>query len=391
MLLLSPRIEHSSASRYHIDRVSCQFMNKREHQLECQINIYKLGSCLGQDSTKKFELGLSDSGPFTTRVKILFQTLRLRVILLVTFNLLWAMKVNQLIQLQSVPTNTLVFSAICPMTKSAVCADNRSISPPSADRYQLMGQNFIPGDDHITVQSGNTLHGGWKIGRITFPQPWHLGGNFGVPRDELIQGFDKAFAKDFPSPIRDRWFRSLEWFRLAHTETDEISIFSKIVMMATAFEILVQVPNIPNKKEWLAKELIKRCASSKSLKATRIDSKGKKYRYPKIAWWAWDFYNLRNKIVHGDSIPYKLLKYKVRNKKWLTHLIVADLIFWECLTRELYIQKCIGDHIKKEVLPNWQALFPKEPPEALENLLIPSMLGFNEIHRELGWLRQVSR
>ena len=287
--------------------------------------------------------------------------------------------------------DTLVFSAICPMTKSAVCADNRSISPPSADRYQLMGQNFIPGDDHITVQSGNTLHGGWKIGRITFPQPWHLGGNFGVPRDELIQGFDKAFAKDFPSPIRDRWFRSLEWFRLAHTETDEISIFSKIVMMATAFEILVQVPNIPNKKEWLAKELIKRCASSKSLKATRIDSKGKKYRYPKIAWWAWDFYNLRNKIVHGDSIPYKLLKYKVRNKKWLTHLIVADLIFWECLTRELYIQKCIGDHIKKEVLPNWQALFPKEPPEALENLLIPSMLGFNEIHRELGWLRQVSR
>jgi hypothetical protein len=232
------------------------------------------------------------------------------------------------------------------------------------------------------------VSGGWRIGDLVFPQPWHLGGAFGVPDSELIEGWGKVFQTSFPFEIRERLFRSLEWFRLSHTESDEVSVLSRIVMMATAFEILLQVPNVPNKKKWMAEDVAKRCATPKSLKATRHDKKGKPYTYPKIAWWVWDFYDLRNKIVHGDGVPPKLLRYQTSKRKWLTHLIVADIVFSECIARELYAQKCIGDSVRA-VIPKWQKTFPGEKPEIIESLLLDMHLRFGVAHRALGWMRQL--
>lgn len=283
--------------------------------------------------------------------------------------------------------DALIYSVVSPNVKVAVSANNRSMGPPSADRYQLLAQNLISGDDHIAVRAGNLVSGGWKIGELVFPQPWHLGGAFGAPDGELIEGWGKLFATSFPSEIRERLFRSLEWFRLSHTESDEVSVLSKIVMMATAFEILLQIPNVPNKKKWIAEDVVKRCATPKSLKATRHDKKGKPCTYPKIAWWAWDFYELRNKIVHGDVVPPKLLRYQTSKRKWLTHLIVADIVFSECIARELYAQECIGDSVRA-VIPKWQKAFPEEQPEILESLLLDMHLRFEVAHRALGWMRQ---
>jgi len=42
------------------------------------------------------------------------------------------------------------------------------------------------------------------------------------------------------------------------------------------------------------------------------------------AWWGWDFYKLRNAVVHGDDIPTKDLVYT----DWITHSIVADMTFY---------------------------------------------------------------
>jgi hypothetical protein len=281
--------------------------------------------------------------------------------------------------------DALIFSIISSGMKNAVCIDNRTMGPPSADRYQLLVQNFQPGSDDISVHAGSLRSGGWKLGEISFSKPWHMGGSSDRPDQELVQGFDKTFKKRFPSNLRSRLLRSLEWFRYAHTESDEIPTIAKVVMMATAFEIILAVPNVQNKSDRMAKELENKCASCRSLRQTRKDRKRKKVNRSKLGWWAWDFYKLRNAIVHGDSIKPKMLQYRSAVRDWLSQLIVADLVFWECVTRELYSQKCLGTNARA-CSGHLDKLFPNEPAGSAEGAMVNWFLGYENVHQSVGWL-----
>lgn len=250
--------------------------------------------------------------------------------------------------------------------------------------FHLITQNFLPGNNHLAVRAGSCLHGGWEIGEITFPQPWSSGGILGVPDTKLLAGFDKVFEPTFPDDVRERLFRSLEWFRLSHVENDDISPLSKVIMMATAFEILLQVPNVPRKKQWIADEIEKRISTDDFLREKREDPKGKEQTYSKAAWWIWDFYELRNCIVHGDQIKLERLRYPTPDRDWLTYLLVADIVFWECVQRELFDQECIGDDVRS-CARKWDEAFPDEPKGTSEELLAEWFFGFNDIHRALGW------
>ena len=283
--------------------------------------------------------------------------------------------------------NILVFCTIAPATKRAVCANNRSMGPPSTEIFQVITQNFQLGINHIAVQAGSLISGGWEIGEVTFPKPWATGGSFGSPDKELIKGFCKVFNDSFSNDVRERIFRSLEWFRMSHVGNSEVSMLSKIVMMATSFEILLQVPNIPNKKQWIAEEIEKQISNSDFLKETRTDSKGNDHTYSKAAWWSWDFYELRNNIVHGDYVKPELILYCASDIKWLTHLIIADLVFWEFVKRELFNHRCIGDEVYS-CAKEWDKAFPEEPQSISIEPLARQFLGFIDVHKALGWIKE---
>jgi len=283
--------------------------------------------------------------------------------------------------------NVLVFCTITPAIKKAVCADNRSMGPPSTEIFQLITQNFQLGINHIVFQAGSSSSEYWEIGEVTFPKPWATGGSFGSSDKELVQGFCKVFDAKFSGDVRERIFRSLEWFRMSHVENSEVSILSKIVMMATTFEILLQVPNIPNKKQWIREEIEKRISNSDFLMETRTDPKGKDYTYSKVAWWSWDFYEIRNSIVHGDYVKPECIQYCAPSIKWLTHLIVADLVFWECVKRELFKHRCIGDNVYS-CAKEWDQAFPEEPQGTSIEPLARLFLGFDDVHKALGWIKE---
>ncbi len=286
--------------------------------------------------------------------------------------------------------DALIFSIICPATKAAVCANNNSMGPPSAERYQLIAQNFRPGDHHIAVQAGSVLSGGWSMGQISFPKPWSTGGAFASPDSRLLEGFSKFFESKFTGEVKERVLRSLEWFRFAHIESDEISPLSKVVMMATIFEIVLDVPNVRDKSGWIADEVAKRCSRTESFLETRKDNKGSDVTRPKIGWWAWDFYKLRNAIVHGDAIKSDQLRYHGPQRDWLSQLIVADLVFWECVTRELYAHNCLGEEVR-EYSAKLDEMFPDEPPGSAEPDALAGFVGFDfdGVHRALGWLPEL--
>lgn len=277
-------------------------------------------------------------------------------------------------------TDALIFSVIASQGKNAVCANNRNFGPPSSDAFELVTQNFNMANDYVHVKAGSLTSGGWKIGEITFSKPWSMGGSFGKPNEELISAFNKCFSSQFPKDIRERLFRSLEWFRLAHTESEQISDLSKVVMVATGFEILLKFPQ-NGKRKYFVEYMERNISSNDFNRGIRVNHRGKDYDMSLAGCWAWDFYDLRSKIVHGESVPYSELIFR----DWITHLIVSDLVFLECVKRELFKNKCIGRDVY-ECADKIARSAVEDEKQAITETLARWFLGLKEVHKALGWL-----
>lgn len=277
--------------------------------------------------------------------------------------------------------DALLFSDIAPQSKVAVCTNNPTMGPASSNVFELTTQNFRPGSDDIAVRAGSVLSGGWKIGHIVFPKPWETGGMLGSPDSKLLQGLGKCLSPQFSSDARERIFRSLEWFRMAHMEGNKVSAFSKIVMMATAFEIFLQFPRV-GKRQHFVNFMESRIASTEFKKDVRTNENGKSFNLSLAGCWAWDFYELRSRIVHGDQVANEELQYR----DWLTHLIVADLVFLESIKRELFEQQCIGDDVR-DCAKEWDNAFPDNRPDASTEQLARWFFGFDDVHKALGWMQ----
>ena len=229
--------------------------------------------------------------------------------------------------------DVLVFSVICPQVVQSI--RGCSIGLCSAERFQVVGQQLKRGDTTLYVLAGyNTTFGRFKIHRpLTVSS-----GPLAQPESALVNAFDRVFAGGFPDDLRTKLFRSLEWFRLAHVEADQVSEFSRIVMMATAFETLLGIPaQEGDKSMFFARKVEERFRTQGTAYATRRH-KNQDHRLTKAAWWAYDFYKLRNKIVHGDDVEADRTLYSshVRQKD------VADLVLYQILFQILCENNCVG-------------------------------------------------
>lgn len=274
--------------------------------------------------------------------------------------------------------NILAFSSICPKVKQGVCSNNNSIAPPNADYFDFFGQTFhILDDSLVVVATRNTTH--WEeIDKVHISMPWGVPNHWGTtPKEELIGAFHKIFDTDFPEEVRERLFRSLEWFRFAHTEANNVSDASRLVMMSTAFEILLDFPE-HQKSVFFAKQIDNKLKKDKSITETRTPN-NKQYTYTKAAWWAYDFYQLRNKIVHGGQFNPEDGRYK----DWINYNIVADLVFWELIIRELFENNCVGERARK-----WAERFQPHTKdgECLEEFFLNWTMGYDDYHEALDWV-----
>jgi hypothetical protein len=222
--------------------------------------------------------------------------------------------------------NILCFLCIAEQSRIALANNNYSMGPPSADVFDMVSQNFVLGTEDIAVKSGSMTSGCWTLDKVHFQEPWSTGGFFKNIHSHVHLAINKLLASQQHEDFKNRLLRSMEWFRLAHLENGSISPLFRIVMMATAFEILFDIPNIPEKAGFLADQIDETTVQDGFIQETR--TYGKKNDKSKIrnlaAWWGWDFYKLRNAIVHGDNVPMNELIYD----DWITQAIVADMMFY---------------------------------------------------------------
>jgi hypothetical protein len=170
-------------------------------------------------------------------------------------------------------------------------------------------------------------------------------------------------------------------------ENDVVSPLSKVVMMATAFEIFLQFPKEDKKVEHFINYVEEKIASNNFKKGyRRKEENGTTRDLTLAARWARDFYNLRSHIVHGDHVGQEKLRYCAPDRAWLTHLIVADLVYLECIKREMYRQECIGGNVRA-LANEFDATFPDGPEGSSKEPLARCFWGFKEVHQALGWLK----
>lgn len=280
----------------------------------------------------------------------------------------------------SVAVDCLVFAAITSGTKNGVCANNNSMAPPSADRFDLCAHWIWPTEEGLVVRTENS-RSYWTHGKYRISQPIFIGGSFLGNYSSLLQGMGHVFGEEFPGEVRERLFRSLEWVRFAHTESTAVSQLQKVVMMATAFEIFLEFPDY-RKKAHFVREIDARMRLQDSFLVARKDSKVNEFQVCKAAEWAAQFYDLRSRIVHGDAVTASDLIYK----DWITHLIVADLVLLELVKRMLYEHRCIGDEVRRRAA-EW-AQNSDDSVEDFERVLLPGVmgLGLEAVHEALGWI-----
>jgi hypothetical protein len=103
----------------------------------------------------------------------------------------------------------------------------------------------------------------------------------------------------------ERIFRSLYWVRSAFANADDHPYEARIVSMATAFEILLDIPEREKGRYFseLLNTLLPPNKLPRSEKMLGMGRKKKAVDDNDVGWWCRDFYDLRSRIVHGDEIP----------------------------------------------------------------------------------------
>ena len=271
--------------------------------------------------------------------------------------------------------DALILTTIGNGTVQGIIHKNWS-GPPNSDRYQIYQQKFFPDSDDISVRVGSCLLGGWDMKRLKFPQPLCLGGLLDSPDRYLLAGFKSVFrSTKLPDEIENRLWRSLEWFRLSHFDSDDISNETRVTMMSTAFESLISVPqDVDDKQHAIAQWLVENICYEDSIAIKRKNSNNEYSNIIEVAHWFLEFYNRRNQIIHGRINP-DSLSYKRKGHDKRHHLLVADVVYFNAVLALLLNYDCISTHSLK-------GLGSKQD----RCKFLKRLHNIRNVHQSLGWI-----
>ncbi len=201
------------------------------------------------------------------------------------------------------------------------------------------------------------------------------------------------FNEIFNVPAKAHIFQSLEWFKFAQLRIPEISIFAQIVMMCTAFETLLKSSG---RKYRLAKKIDKVCHIKKLktvVKKSGYNNNVKEYLYSMLGAWAWDFFDIRSKIVHKGIYDGTKLYYLSPSGRNEHQLFISHLVFLECVEQLITSNESILDYLSgrsysREDLERELKASPEKFHEFKKEIV--SRFYSDKIYKTLGWLNSDS-
>lgn len=225
-------------------------------------------------------------------------------------------------------------------------------SAKASETFSLYIQNFKLGDNHITVF--DTIYENLEM--VKFIRPYSAGrAQIPFTGSDLLNALGQALSRREDSEI-ERLFRSLEFFFWANIQSEYTFYYLRTLSLITAFEIILD--GYKGKLEFMDKignKLNRLLAPEEIMWDTRPLQRGETKndeRRSVIEWWAHDFYNLRNSIIHGKKVCAKDFIYKSGRN----HLEIGLILFKRCI---------------KQVLVEKGLLVPKPVVDELINIIMP--------------------
>ncbi len=230
---------------------------------------------------------------------------------------------------------------------------NRKFLAIPSDNFNLKIQNFIPGNFGIAISYGSLIRetdAGYDLESIKFYTPFHIILSGFVDFDkQIFNAIRKLKRIKNEKELYRKIVTALKWFSYSYTNVENFSPFSRIVMMSMAFEILLD--GFKNRWEFvkkIAKYTYVNDDNNSINRETRNIYKNqvlvsKDYSFKE--WWAYEFYCLRNNIVHGGEVKYS----ELNNRKNEDYFLLSIMFFTECLKKILYSKGCYNYSITDEI------------------------------------------
>jgi hypothetical protein len=277
--------------------------------------------------------------------------------------------------------DVLTFGAVTEQLRTAIGSDFGGFGVSNSERFQLITQGLGNLEDYVNVVSGGMQQVS-GIDDVHFCIPWCAGSDFYRLDDDFVVPLS-ALVHD-ASSLGERLGRALEWFRLAHTGNDETSEFSRVVMMATAYEILLDPDD--QKREGIC-TAINDLTAQREVRTERVTIGRKVFDLSAPAVWFDHFYRLRNQIVHGDQVELDQLRYAGVSPR-LTHRMVAALVLWELVAWYLFARGDVAEGSYKLAKSFSQVTGKDEPEPEFVRYVASNSLGITDMHKALGWYEE---
>lgn len=252
----------------------------------------------------------------------------------------------------------LAFASFAEKIEQRIQEEQSHLSPPSINAFDLMFRQLSFDSDYYSHLSLSINSFQMKESRSIFQKPLGTREEADI-NTKWSKCLNSYLALKDSSKLKKRISRSLEFFRLAQAQDDlkdsseESAFLTRTVLIMTAFESLCfprwnETVNVngktldgSQKAEFFANYIDEKFRVNESKKSSRKLWNKKKTnsrteQRSLVAWWANDFYKLRNSIVHGNKIDIEKLRFK--KSLSFSQMDVAVLVFADCL-EEIILNK----------------------------------------------------
>ncbi|MBU1016678.1 MAG: hypothetical protein ABIJ36_00530 [Patescibacteria group bacterium] len=187
--------------------------------------------------------------------------------------------------------------------------ENKEWAFVTSDNFEVFYQHFNIGEEGISTQGGaihRIIAGGYKINEVAFIKPEHV--NIPLhfrPNNSVIRALENCVINSAKDQSKSQVIQSLNPFFNTYRNSHEHSWQSRILLLIMAFELLFGETGRPQFRDNIQKY---------STMGSKL--KFKRYTYPIVNWggatsqgqltlnqiWAEEFYKLRHRIIHGDTV-----------------------------------------------------------------------------------------
>lgn len=229
----------------------------------------------------------------------------------------------------------ILFISAVAQTNTVTRNVNTGHSMVSSENFESMQFSVVPDEEYMSEYMGFVVpvwHGGIKISENKIIRPRHVltSHNFHFEQD-LFNNLVKLRARK-PKVFR-KLISSIQVFFESHYNTHQISQNARILLQASAFEILLETKTGECRKSM--KEFVKKYANYPEDKTLTYKSERKHKIVVEIGTikelWADRFFTLRNHIIHGLRPKSSEFYFK----SWQRHFDIATYFFVFALKRKI--------------------------------------------------------